>query len=233
MQMFSHLSSVAVRAVYLDPSDSISSAVATSFPSATPMVTDECIRRYARTAMVAAIDAKGKRLPLKEKKDRLLLHAKHLSDEELIGKIVTALAARPELKSVYEYYQCLLDLLEVDWTYEDLAEWAESIPAEMSEFADLIDVIEIYETEIRSFTTALRHTPEEFNSSVKAVYDAIDAMPHCIFDVFRARCLLTREHDNVLENGKILRLGIPVDRMKTKMNEISANIKERRDYGLQ
>lgn len=233
MQMFGRLDQTEIRSVFIDPNDSISSAVATAFPSAVPMVTDECIRRYARTAMVAAIDMKGKRLPLKEKKDRLLLHAKHLSDEELIGKITMALATRPELKSVYERYQHLLDLLEVDWTYEDLTKWAEDIPAGMSEFADLRDVIDIYETEIRSFATVFRHTPEEYNSSVKAVYDAIEAMPHCIFDVFRARCLLTREHDDVPENGKILRLGIPVDRMKIKMNEISDNIKERRDYGLQ
>lgn len=233
MQMFSRLDQTEIRSVFIDPSDSISSAVATAFPSAVPLMTDECIRRYARTAMIAAIDAKGKRLPLKEKKDRLLLHAKHLSDDELVGKITAALATRPELKSVYERYQRLLDLLEVDWTYNDLAEWAKSIPAEMAEFADLLDVIEIYETEIRGFTTVFQHTPEEYNSSVKAVYDAIEAMPHCIFDVFRARCLLTREHDDVSENGKILRLGIPVDRMKTKMNEISDNIKERRDYGLQ
>lgn len=233
MQMFSRLDQAEVRSVYIDPSDSISSAVATAFPSAIPMMTDECIRRYARTAMIAAIDLKGKRLPLKEKKDRLLLHAKHLSDEELISKIAIALAARPELKTVYEHYQSLLDLLEIDWTYDDLVNWTKDIPAEMSEFADLLDVIEIYEAEIRNFTTTFQHTPEEYNSSVKAVYDAIEAMPHCIFDVFRARCLLTREHDNVPENGKILRLGIPVDRMKKAMNEISDNIKERRDYGLQ
>lgn len=232
MQMFNRLNPAAVRSVYIDPSDSMSSAVAITFPSALPMVTDECIHRYARTAMVRAIDAKGKRLPLKEKKDRLLLHAKHLSDNELIGQIASALNARPELKAIYGYYQRLLDLLEVDWTYEDLDAWAADIPTEMVEFADLQDVIEIYENEIRNFIAAVQHTPEEYTSSVKAVYDAIEAMPHCIFDVFRARCLLTGEHDNVNDNGKILRLGIPVDRMKTKMNEISSNIKERRDYGL-
>lgn len=233
MQLFNSLNPATVCSVYVDPGDSIGSAVALSFPSAVPMVTDECIRRYARNAMAKAVDVKGKRLPLKEKKDRLMLHAKHLSDDELVDKITAALATRPELKSVYERYQRLLDLLEVDWTYDDLAGWGEDIPAEMTEFADLLDVIEIYETEIRSFTTSFQHTPEEYNSSVKAVYDAIEAMPHCIFDVFRARCLLTCEHDDVFDQGKILRLGIPVDRMKTKMNEISSNIKERRDYGLQ
>lgn len=232
LQLFGRLNPAAVQAVYIDPSDSISTSVATAFPSAVPMMTDECIRRYARTAMGAAVDAKGKRLPLREKKDRLLLHAKHLSDDELVDKIRTVLDSRPELKSVYTHYQRLLDLLEIDWTYEDLASWAENIPADMSEFADLLDVIEIYEAEIRSFAATSQHTPEEYNSSVKAVYDAIEAMPHCIFDVFRARCLLDAEHDNISDHGKILRFGIPVDRMKNKMNEISSNIKERRDYGL-
>ncbi len=231
-QSLKSLNSATVHYVYIDPSDSLCTAIAHVFPSAVPMVTDECIRRYARASMEKAIDFKGKRLSLREKKDRLLLHEKHLSDIELIEQIASALSARPELKAVYDCYQSLLDLLEVDWTYEDLAEWAGNLPAEMSEFSELHDMIEIYETEIRSFVTNVRHTPEEYNSSVKAVCDAIEAMPHCIFDVFRARCLLTSKHDNVSDQGKILRLGIPVDRMKNKMNEISSNIKERREYGL-
>lgn len=226
------LDPTAIHSVYIDPSDSLSAAVAHVFPTAAPMVTDECIRRFARASMEKAIDVKGKRLPLREKKDRLLLHRKHWSDTELIGQITNALKARPELKATYECYQRLLDLLEIDWTYEDLAEWVANLPAEMTEFTDLQDVIEIYETEIRSFVTNIRHTPEEYNSSVKAVCDAIEAMPHCIFDVFRARCLLNDKHDNVSDHGQIFRLGIPVDRMKNKMNEISSNIKEKRDYGL-
>lgn len=232
IQSLKALNPAVVCSVYIDPSDSLSTAVASVLPSAVPMVTDECIRRYARTSMEKAIDLKGKRLPLREKKDRLLLHKKHLSDTELIEQITSALSARPELKAVYDCYQSLLDLLEVDWSYEDLAEWSAGISSEIVEFADLQDVIEIYETEICSFVANIRRTPEEYNSSTKAVCDAIEAMPHCIFDVFRARCLLTSEHDNISDHGKILRLGIPVDRMKNKMNEISSNIKERRDYGL-
>ena len=232
IQSLKSLNSAAVTSVYIDPSDSLSAAIASALPTAVPMVTDECIRRYARICMEKAIDVKGKRLSLREKKDRLLLHGKHLSDKELIEQITSALSVRTELKAVYDCYQSLLDLMEVDWTYEDLAEWSAGISPEIHEFADLQDVIEIYENEIRSFVTNVHRTPEEYNSSAKAVCDAIEAMPHCIFDVFRARCLLTSEHDNVSDHGKILRLGIPVDRMKNKMNEISSNIKERRDYGL-
>lgn len=231
-QSLKALNPAVVCSVYIDPSDSLSAAVASVLPSAVPMVTDECVRRYARTSIEKAIALKGKRLPLREKKDRLLLHKKHLSDTELIEQITSALSARPELKAVYDCYQSLLDLLEIDWSYEDLAEWSAGISSEIVEFADLQDVIEIYETEIRSFVANVRRTPEEYNSSAKAVCDAIEAMPHCIFDVFRARCLLTSEPDNISDHGKILRLGIPVDRMKNKMNEISSNIKERRDYGL-
>jgi len=232
IQSLKGLNPAVVRSIYIDPSDSLSAAIASVLPSAVPMVTDECVRRCARTSMEKAIALKGKRLPLREKKDRLLLHKKHLSDTELIEQITSALSARSELKAVYDCYQSLLDLLEVDWSYEDLAEWSAGISSEIVEFADLQDVIEIYETEIRSFVANVRRTPEEYNSSAKAVCDAIEAMPHCIFDVFRARCLLTSEHDNISDHGKILRLGIPVDRMKNKMNEISSNIKERRDYGL-
>lgn len=232
VQALNPLNSANVRSVFIDPSDSLSTAVAHIFPSATPMVTDECIRRYARASMEKAIDAKGKRLALREKKDHLLLHGKHLSGTDLAKQIKNALSTRPKLKAVYDCYQSLLDLLEVDWTYEDLAEWSANLPSEITEFADLQDAIEIYEAEICSFITNVRHTPEEYSSSAKAVCDAIAAMPHCIFEVFRARCLLTSEHDNVADHDKIFRLGIPVDRMKNKMNEISSNIKERRDYGL-
>ena len=232
VQALKKLNSSDVRYVYVDPSDSLNAAVAHVFPSATPMVTDECIRRYARFAMVKAVETKGKRLPLKAKKDRLLLHGKHLSGTDYAKQIKNALSARSELKGVYDCYQSLLDLLEVDWTYEDLKKWSENLPSEMTEFAELQDVIEIYENEIRSFVTDVHRTTEEYNSSAKAVCDAIESMPHCIFDVFRARCLLTSDHDDINDHGKIVRLGIPIDRMKNKMNEISSNIKERRDYGL-
>lgn len=230
---FKTLDIAKVNVVCIEPNDSLQAAVASCIPKASMVLADECIARLAREAMVEVIRIEGKRLSLKHKKDRLTLHAKHLPDDFTKKQILNVLEGRPLLKSAYTSYQQLFDLLEDDWNYEMLSEWACSLSPELDAFDELRDVIEVYETEINRFLSLERQLPEFYPSDVKAVFDAIGGMPHCIFDVLRARSLLTTEPHNIRENGKILRLGIPVSHMKQKLNEISDNIKEEREYGLE
>ncbi len=233
INFFNTLNATQAKTVCIDPNESIQMAVAACFPQADMVVTDECILRHARRALLEVIYVEGKRLPLQHKYDRLILHAKHLRDSRMRKQIGDVLKNRPKLKAAYEHYQKLLDLLEVDWNYESLADWAHSTPTELDAFADVCDVIEIYEAEIRKFLSTLQRMPESYHSAIKSVFDAIRDMPHCIFDVLRARCLLTVEHDNINESGKILRLGVPVNRMIQKINTISSNIREEKEYGLE
>lgn len=72
--------------IYIDPVDSIRSATAVAFPSTKLVVTDECILRYARDAMLEIIHKDGKRFPVKFKdavltipnKQNALLHMETL-----------------------------------------------------------------------------------------------------------------------------------------------------------
>ena len=69
--------------------------------------------------------------------------------------------------------------------------------------------------------------------AVQGICDAIKDMPHCIFDVMRGRCIFSITHDTMEENGELWRYGIKSSRLTEKINEISANIREERDYGYQ
>ena len=47
------------------------------------------------------------------------------------------------------------------------------------------------------------------------------------------RCIFSITHDTMEENGELWRYGIKSSRLTEKINEISANIREERDYGYQ
>jgi len=49
----------------------------------------------------------------------------------------------------------------------------------------------------------------------------------------RGRCIFSITHDTMEENGELWRYGIKSSRLTEKINEISANIREERDYGYQ
>jgi len=227
------LDAARVETVCIDPQESLRSAVSTCFPMSSIVVTSECIFRYARNAMLDIIHTDGKRFPIRHKDTQLVLHKKHLSDVHVRKQIVEGMKSRPRLKTAYDKHQKLLELLDKKWSYGELAEWTAELPSELKEFADLIDMIDFYETEVKSFLEVEVHPPEIYNTSVQAVCEAVKTMPHCIFDVLRARGMLTIGHDTIEEDGKIMRLGIRVDRLTKNMNEIADNIKEEREYGLE
>lgn len=231
-KLFKTLDVDRVETVFIDPDESLHSAVDNYFPTASVVVTDECIFRYANNAMLDIIHADGKRFPVKYKENRLTLHKKHLPDDYTRKQINEGLMSRPRLKTAYECYQQLLELKETEWSYEELVSWVDGISNELSEFEDLSDVIDIYETEVKTFLDTHIKPPEVYSTSVQAICEAIRTMPHCIFDVLRARVMLTIEHDTIEEDDEIMRLGIRVDRLTKNMNDIALNIKEEREYGI-
>ncbi|WP_455154872.1 transposase [Stomatobaculum longum] len=223
------LDTAKVDTVFIDPVDSIRSAAATAFPDANLVVSDECILRYARDAMLEIIHEDGKRFPVKFKDAVLTIPNKHLQSDYDRRQVKDGMESRPRLKSAYDKHQ---ELMAGDWTYETLGQWAHSLPDDLPEFETLIDVIDLFEQEINDFIETDEKPPDFYPTALQAVCEAFKGMPHCIFDVLRARCFLTISHDTIEENGKKYRLGIHTTRLTQNMNEISKNIKEARAYGL-
>ncbi len=221
-----------VESVYIDPVDTIRNAAATAFPSAKLIVSDECILRYAKNAMLDIIHEDGKRFPIKFKDAVLTIPNNRLQNDYERNQVAAGMENRPRLKKAYDKHQSLMDLLSGEWTYEALSQWSEELLDEMPEFLSLIDGIEMFYSEINAFISEDSKLPEFYQTALQAVCDAFRGMPHCIFDVLRARCFLTISYDSIEEDGAKYRLGILTTRLTTNMNEISENIKEAREYGL-
>ena len=222
-----------VDTVYIDPVDSIRSAAAVAFPSANLVVTDECILRYARDAMLEIIHEDGKRFPVKFKDTVLTIPNKRLQSDFQRKQVENGMGSRPRLKVAYEQHQALMELMGSGWTYDFLSKWAHELPDNLTEFETLVDVIDLFEQEISDYKEAEEKPPDIYPTALQAVCEAFKEMPHCIFDVLRARCFLTISHDTIEENGTKYRLGIHTNRLIQNMNEITTNIKEARDYGLE
>lgn len=232
IKFFKTLDATCVDTVCIDPEGSLRSAVAICFPMASVVVTGECISRFARNALLDIIQKDGKRFPLRHKDTQLTLQKKYLTDAHLKKQIVEGMKIRPRLKAAYDSYQKLFCLFEEKWSYKELAAWVGELPESLKEFSDLADMIAFYKIEVEAFLETANPPPEIYTTSVQAVCDAIKTMPNCIFDVLRARCMLTLAHDTVEVGGEVMRLGIRVDRLTKNMIEIADNIKEEREYGL-
>lgn len=137
------------------------------------------------------------------------------------------------MKQAYEHHQKLMELLGTEWTFEDLRNWVDLIPVEVIEFASVADMIEVFEEQIRHYLELGKLVSKNYQFAVQGICDAIKDMPHCIFDVMRGRCIFSITHDTVEENGKLQRYGIKLNRLIEKINEISKNIREEREYGLE
>jgi len=231
VSFFRTLDADGIETVCIEPEESLRNAVLACFPLASVVMTEECVYRYARNAMLKIIRTDGKRFPIKYKDAQLTLHKKYLTDTRSKRQIAGGMKIRPRLKAAYDIHQSFLELLESKWTYDELVAWAKNVPDELIELADLIDMIEIYETELRAYLEETEGLPENYTTSVQAICEAFDNMPKCIFDVLRARSILSPGFDTIEENDEKKRQGIKHDRLIKNMNDISKNIKEEREYG--
>jgi transposase len=222
-----------VETVYVDPVDSLYNAANQYFPMAAIVVTDEAVQRYARNAMMDIIQTDGKRFPVVHKDRRLTVLRKNIDNKHTLTKIDEGMESRPRLKKAYEYHQRLMELLEAEWTMEKLHAWANQIPDDITEFDMVLDIIDVYENQLLQFLELSEQPPNNYQYAVQGLCDAIKAMPHCIFDVLRGRCMFSIPHDTVEENGTLQRYGIRTSRLIEKINEISDNIREEREYGYE
>ena len=220
-----------VETVYVDPVDSLFNVVNQYFPMSSIVVTDEAIQRYARNAMLDIIHSDGKRFPVVHKERRLTVLRKDLDDKILIPRIKEGMKSRPRLKQAYDHHQRLLELMETKWSIDELRTWVEQIPAEVDEFFMVGDVVDVFDEQLSDFLLLSEKPPNNYQFAVQGICDAIKDMPHCIFDVMRGRCIFSITHDTMEENGELWRYGIKSSRLTEKINEISANIREERDYG--
>lgn len=222
-----------IETVYVDPVDSLFNVANQYFPMASIVVTDEAIQRYARNAMLDIIHSDGKRFPVVHKDRRLTVLRKDLDNKDTLSRIREGMSSRPRLKQAYEHHQKLMELLGAEWRFENLRNWVDLIPVEVIEFASVTDMIEVFEEQIRHYLELGKLVPKNYQFAVQGICDAIKDMPHCIFDVLRGRCIFSITHDTVEENGKLQRYGIKANRLIEKINKISKNIREEREYGLE
>ena len=228
---FRKLDASRLKAIYIEPNEELKSAIAICFPTIIPFISQECILRHARYSFIDVIRTDGKRFPVVHKNDVLTQNDRFL-DEYIKKRIKAGMDSRPRLSLAYRHYQSLLKILESKWGYAELSKWASEINSDITEFEDLIDLIEFYEVEIQNSLASAIQLPENFSAVVQGICDAVEGMPHCIFDVLRARCMLTEPYDTITENGVRKRLGIPAGRFIENIKTITQNIKEEREYGL-
>ena len=222
-----------VELIYVDPVDSLFNAANQYFPMSSIVVTDEAIQRYARNAMLDIIHSDGKRFPVVHKDRRLTVLRKNLDDKTIIPRIREGMKSRPRLKQAYDCHQSLLTLMETKWSLDELRLWVKNIPAEVDEFLTVVDVVDVFEEQISRFLALSEKPANNYQFAVQGICDAIKDMPHCIFDVMRGRCIFSVAHDTVEENGELRRYGIKLNRLIEKINEISYNIREEREYGYE
>lgn len=227
------LDATQVETVYVDPVDSLFNAVNQYFPLASIVVTDEAIQRYAINAMLDIIHSDGKRFPVVHKDRRLTVLRKNLDDKSVIPRIKEGMKCRPRLKQAYDHHQRLLELMETKWSMDELRGWIEQIPEEVDEFLAVGDVVDVFNEQISLFLALEEKPPNNYQFAIQGICDAIKDMPHCIFDVLRGRCIFSTSHDTVEENGELRRYGIKANRLIEKINKISKNIREDREYGFE
>lgn len=232
INFFRTLDASKLNQIYIEPNVELASAVATCFPCISPLISQECIFRHGRNAFIEIIHSDGKRFPVVHKDTVLTQNRKFITSKRDKTQIKQGMSSRERLSKAYEHYQSLLGIFENTWDYSQLSAWASKTPDNLNEFIELIDIIEFHEKEIQGALSTEKSLPENFSAVVQGICDAIDEMPHCIFDVLRARCMLTSPYDTIVENDETKRLGIPVERFIENIKDITNNIKEERDYEL-
>ena len=139
--------------------------------------------------------------------------------------------------------------MDQKWDVDTIRNWVDDLPdylaseanageklEELWEFDMLRNVLDLYEPQIKAYLDIKKKPPAAMQSAVMAVLDALDEMPYCIYDVLHARMLLNVEHDKRIVSGKSYQIGVPVERLTRKMNEISSQIKKKKEdaeYGYE
>lgn len=221
-----------VKTIYIDPVESLYNAIQGAFPSASIMLTDECILRYARMALCDVIYKDGKRMSIKNKYSTLTQKKDNITEVYKKRQMASGFQSRPLLKAAYDHYQRLIILMEDKWQYSDIKTWIDDMPDELPEFDILGDIVELFGDNINKFAEWVGKTSGIYSANVAQFTKTISEMPFCIYDVLRARILFSAPPDTIIEGEIEKRIGVRVGRLINILEEVTGNIKEDRYYGL-
>lgn len=255
LRFFRSLDFKQVKCVYIDPVEQLNAATHTAFQNTPIVISDECILRYIRDSFTEVIEKDGKRCGIAHKYDVLCKPEAYQSDYE--SKCVRiGLSTRPRLRAAYHAYQDLLQRVETQWKPELITDWVDDLstylndeiesqrakhPEEelqaldpFSEFDIVADAVRLYGDNIEAYHALPNKAPASYASSIQGIVAAIKRMPHCIYDVLRARMLLNIKPETATEGDKQYRIGIRIDLLTERMNKITDKIiKERENDGYE
>ena len=97
------------------------------------------------------------------------------------------------------------------------------------EFDIIKDLLRLYKPQVNTYLALESKPPTAMASAVMSILDSLEEMPYCIYDVLHARMFLNVEHDRIVKDGTVYRIGVPVERLTEKMHEITRQIKEKRE----
>ena len=243
---FSQFEARKVQRILVDADEQLISASSAMFPQAQIAMTDECLLRYIKNAFCEIIDVEGKHSGIPHRFDVLTRRKTYLLAGEK-RRVHRALETRPRLRAAYNAYQELLMRLDAPWTVDTVLQWIEQLPEylhdettttkelePLQEFDIVKTILDLYKSLFESYQNMENKPTAHYASAVTGIIDAVADMPNCIYDVLRARMMLTSEHATEIIHDKTFRIGIPVDVLIQKMNAITNKIKEEReDYGYQ
>ena len=229
---FNKLDAKEVKTIYIDPVESLYNATQSFFPSAAVVVSDECVLRYARTALCDIIFKDGKRMSVKNKYATLVQKKGSITEVYKRRQMTSGFQSRPRLKAAYDHYQKLITLMDNECQYSDFQTWLGNVPDDLPEFGLLADMDESFGDNIKWFSEVVGRTSGTYSAYIAQFIETIGAMPFCIYDVLRARIIFSAAPDTIKEDETEKRLGVRVGRLIGKLEEVSNNIKEERYYGL-
>lgn len=218
-----------VKCVFMEPNEELRSAIISSLPSAGIVLATESIVRHATNSFKGIIRSEGKRFPIRNKESALTKRFEYLGAHDK-GQIEQGMLSREKLHVAYDQFQSLLKLAKDGFNYQTLSSWASSTSSELSEFEDLNDVISCYEPEIKYSVESSHKIPSNYAANIQNICEAISDMPKCIFDVLRARCMLTCPPDTIIDDEQRRRRGIPAEKFIDNINSITDNIMKEREY---
>ena len=238
---FNGLDKTKVTQIFIDPDEQLHTSVVTAFPSATIMVSEECVMRYVREGLADVIKKEGTRCFVYQRYHTLCKDEKYLNAPER-RQVSRTLNRRHRLAGAYQAYQDLLVRMGSKWTIPIITGWVDDLPQYLEDAADegeeleelwefdvLRDITQLYEKQINDYLALDSKPSAAMASAVMGILDSLEEMPYCIYDVLHARMMLNVEHDWTLRDGQKYRTGVPVERLTEKMNEITDKIKSKKE----
>lgn len=238
---FTGLDKSKVKRIFIDPDEQLHSAATTAFPDAQIMLSEECIQRYVRDAFKDVIKKDGSRCFIHQRYHTLSKPESYLTEYEQ-KQVANTLKRRHRLGAAYNAYQELLHSMAGGWDIARILGWINDLPEYLADVADeceqleplwefdiIKDLLRLYEPQVNTYLALESKPPAAMASAVMSILDSLEEMPYCIYDVLHARMFLNVEHDRIVKDGTVYRIGVPVERLTEKMHEITRQIKEKRE----